>query len=157
VFALKPVGDGARSLPLTYVDVVEVAASADALFGVLAEIGTWNRWFSGMRRIRLDGPSSGVGALRTVWVGATSVQERFDIWEPGVRLGLTMTKANLPGLRRMAEEWAITPLGEYASRLTVTVGIEARLLLRPFGPLVKAGVHGATRGGANVTSMFTAQ
>ena len=35
-----------------------------------------------MKRVRIDGPSTGVGALRTVWVGLTRVQERFVVWDP---------------------------------------------------------------------------
>jgi hypothetical protein len=153
-FSLKAVPGGPESLPLLSTDVVEVAAPAAAVFAVLAEIGTWNRWFSGMRRVRIDGTDSGVGALRTVWVGATRVQERFDVWEEGRRLGLSMTSANLPGLRSMAEEWEVARTGDGTSRLTIKVGVEPRLLLKPLGPLVTLGVHQATRGGANITSMF---
>jgi hypothetical protein len=154
MFSMKPVAGGPTGLPITYTDVVEVPASTEELFGVLAEIGSWDRWFTGMRRVRIDGPASGVGALRTVWVGATSVQERFDVWEENTRLVLTMTKSNLPGLRSMAEEWRIEPNGESASTLTITVGIAPRLALAPQRALVRAGAHGATKGGANIVSMF---
>jgi ribosome-associated toxin RatA of RatAB toxin-antitoxin module len=154
MFSMKPVAGGPTGLPITYSDVVEVPAPAAALFGVLSEIGSWDRWFTGMRRVRIDGAASGVGALRTVWVGATSVQERFDVWEENTRLVLTMTKSNLPGLRSMAEEWRIEPNGESASTLTITVGIAPTLALVPLRALVRAGAHGATKGGANIVSLF---
>lgn len=156
MFAMVPVSGRPGELRVHYSDVVDVPASAAALFSVLEEIDTWNRWFTGMRKVRIDGARRGPGALRTVWVGATSVQERFDVWEPGERLGLSMTAMNLPGLKSMAEEWQVAPTGETSSRLTITVGFEPRFPLRPLGSLLRAVVHSATRGGANIVSMFPA-
>src|SRR6202161_2663493 len=129
-----------------------LGAPAAEVWNRLADISTWSEWCGGMKRVRIDGPATGVGALRTVWVGATRVQERFVVWEPGHRLTFTLTGSNTPGLHSMVEDWAMAPHPQdpqdpadpadpthpVRTLLTVRVGIEAAGILRPFPGLVHA-------------------
>ena len=142
--------------PVVIEKAFRLAAGADEVFDRLADIATWPEWCGGMKRVRIDGPPSGVGALRTVWVGATRVQERFVVWEPGRRLTFTLTSSNTPGLRSMAEDWALAPDTDNpgATILTVTVGIEAIGLFRPFPGLVRAIMAGPLKGAAGITIQF---
>ena len=118
-----------------------------------------------MKRVRIDGPSTGVGALRTVWVGLTRVQERFVVWDPGQRLTFTLTGSNTPGLHSMVEDWAAAPhprdptdptgpADPARTLLTVRVGIEAAGILRPFPGLVRAVMSGPLKGAAGITTQF---
>jgi uncharacterized protein YndB with AHSA1/START domain len=133
-----------------------LAASTDEVFERLSDIAAWAEWCGSMKKVRIDGAPSGVGALRTVWVGATRVQERFVVWEPGHRLTFTLTTSNTPGLRSMVEDWAMGPDPDRSAEtiLTVTVGIEAIRLLRPFPGLVRALMAGPLKGTAGITTQF---
>lgn len=145
-----------KQAPVVIEKTFTLPAGAVEVFDRLADIATWSEWCGGMKRVRIDGAPSGVGALRTVWVGATRVQERFVVWEPRRRLTFTLTTSNTPGLRSMVEDWALAPDTDDpgATILTVTVGIEAIGLLRPFPGLVRAIMAGPLKGAAGITTQF---
>jgi hypothetical protein len=142
--------------PIVITKTFNLAAGTGEVFERLAKLVSWSEWCGGMRKVRIDGASSGVGAVRTVWVGATRVQERFVVWDPGRRLTFALTASNTPGLHSMVEDWALTPDPGDPTRsmLTVTVGIEAALLLRPFPALVRAALKGPLEGAAGITTQF---
>jgi uncharacterized protein YndB with AHSA1/START domain len=142
--------------PVVITKTFTLPAPPDAVFARLADLAAWSEWCGGMKRVRIDGPSSGVGALRSVWVGATRVQERFVVWEPGRRLTFTITSSNTPGLHSMVEDWAMEPDPDDPTRsiLTIRVGIEAVRLLRPSPGLVRALMSGPLKGAAGITTQF---
>jgi uncharacterized protein YndB with AHSA1/START domain len=142
--------------PVVITKSFTLAASTIEVFDRLADVATWSEWCGGMKRVRIDGPPDGVGALRTVWVGATRVQERFVVWDPGHRLTFTLTESNTPGLHSMVEDWALAPDPEDPARtvLTVRVGIEAVGLLRPFPGLVRALMARPLEGTEGITTQF---
>jgi uncharacterized protein YndB with AHSA1/START domain len=135
-----------------------VAATPTEVFDRLADISTWSEWCGGMKRVRVDGPASGVGAVRTVWVGLARVTERFVVWEPGHRLTFSLTESNTPGLHSMVEDWSVAAGAQDPARsvLTVRVGIEAVGFLRPFPGLVRAIMSGPLKGAAGITTQFPA-
>jgi uncharacterized protein YndB with AHSA1/START domain len=142
--------------PVLITKAFTLAAPASEVFDRLADLPAWAEWCGGMKRVRIDGAATGVGALRTVWVGATRVQERFVVWEPGHRLTFTLTGSNTPGLHSMVEDWALAPDPQDAARtvLTVRVGIEAAAILRRFPGLVRAIMAGPLKGAAGITTQF---
>jgi len=110
-----------------------------------------------MRKVRIDGPSSGVGAQRTVWVGTTRVQERFVEWVPGERLTFAIIGSNRSGLASMVKDWslAVEPADPTRSILTVTIGIAPSSLLKPFPKLVRTVTSKLTkRGQDGITLQF---
>jgi hypothetical protein len=135
--------------PVVLTNVVEVNATPAQLFDRLSDLGSWTEWCVGMRKIRLDGPATGVGALRTVWVGSTRVQERFLEWVPGERLTFALIGSNMPGLASMVEDWALAPDPEDPTRcrMTVTIGIAPSGILKPFPKLVRAIMSKLTKKG----------
>jgi hypothetical protein len=142
--------------PVVITKTFPLNAPTTRVFDRLADIDTWSEWCGGMKKVRVDGPASGVGALRTVWVGMTQVQEHFVVWEPARRLTFALTRSNIPGLHSMVEDWAVAPHPDDPDRtlLTVTVGIEAARLLRPFPGLVRALMAGPLKGAAGITTQF---
>ena len=148
--------DWVSQAPVVIEKTFTLAAGADEVFDRLSDIAAWSEWCGGMKKVRIDGAPSGVGALRTVWVGATRVQERFVVWEPGHRLTFTLTTSNTPGLRSMVEDWALGPDPDdlAGTILTVRVGIEAIGLLRPFPGLVRALMAGPLKGTAGIITQF---
>ena len=142
--------------PVVITKTFPLGASPTDVFDRLADLPAWTEWCGGMRRVRIDGAASGLGAVRTVWVGVTRVQERFVVWDPGHRLTFTLTHSNTPGLHAMVEDWALTRDPQHPARtiLTVRVGIEAVRFLRPFPGLVRAIMAGPLKGAAGITPQF---
>ena len=111
----------------------------------------------GHEGVRIDGAASGVGALRTVWVGATRVQERFVVWDPGQPPDVHPDRVEHPGpaLHGRGLGHGPRPRGPRPRTiLTVRVGIEAAGLLRPFPGLVRAIMSGPLKGAAGITTQF---
>jgi hypothetical protein len=151
------VGERDASWPATAPIRVErqlrVPASPSEVFSLLDDLSSWSAWYTGMRRVRIDGPAQGVGALRTVWIGATRVQERFLIVEPDHRLTFAIVRSNLPGLSAMVEDWRISPDGS-GTQLDIVVGIQAKGPLRWLPGLVRFVVARSTRGAADLVAHF---
>jgi hypothetical protein len=138
------------ALPLRVTRVVELGASAAAAFAVLADHDGWPGWFGGMRRVDVDGPASGVGALRTVHVPPATVQERFSRWDEGERLTFHVVASSLPGLAAMTEDWRLTEVAADRTRLVIDVAAAPARWLAPLAPLVRMAVSRATAGAAGI-------
>jgi uncharacterized protein YndB with AHSA1/START domain len=148
-------GEWAQEAPIRVAREVTLPVGPAEVFEVLADHERWPTWFHGMRRARIDGEAIGVGALRTVWVGAVHVQERFSVWEPSRRLTFAIVSSSVPGLRAMTEDWHLASV-DHGTRLTITVGAEARPPLSAFPGLVRAVVARSTRGAAGIVGAFDA-
>jgi uncharacterized protein YndB with AHSA1/START domain len=142
--------------PVVLKDTFSLPASPERVFECLADLGSWSDWYGGMKKVRIDGAATGVGALRTVWVGTTRVQERFLEWVPGERLTFAIIGSNTPGLGSMVEDWALAadPGDPNRTVLTVTVGIAPKGLLRHLPSLVRSIMKGATKGAGGIVSKF---
>jgi Polyketide cyclase / dehydrase and lipid transport len=151
--------------PVTVRRTITLAASPQDVFAVLADLAGWSTWFGAMKRARIDGPASGVGALRTVWVAGTRVQERFLVWEPAERMTFAIVASSVPGLAAMVEDWALSPEPDPVptpgapaptphTRLQITIGVDPAGPLRHAPKLVHWAMARATRGAAGLTSMF---
>ncbi len=143
----------AQTAPIQIHQELFLAASPEQVFEVLADSPGWTKWFRGMSRVRIDGPARGVGTLRTVWVGRAEVQEHFIVWEPARRITFHIVQSSAPGLRVMAEDYLITPMGN-GSQLAVTVGMEAKWPLRLVPFLVRFAVGRLAGGIGNITTVF---
>jgi uncharacterized protein YndB with AHSA1/START domain len=141
-------------LPIRISRQVELAAPPEAVFGVLADHAGWPTWFRGMKRVRIDGPAAGIGALRTVWVPPAKVQERFSRWDEGRGLTFHIVASSVPGLRAMTEDWQLEPLGTAGTRLVIDVGVEPAPWARP-ARLVERVVRNATKGASGIAVCFS--
>jgi uncharacterized protein YndB with AHSA1/START domain len=120
-------------------------ATPAQVFAVLGDSPGWVRWFKGMSKVRIDGPATGVGTLRTVSVGPNRVQEHFIVWEPDRRITFHVVQSTAPGLRVMVEDYQISPSGN-GSTLVATVGVEAKWPLHLVPGLVRFIIGRATSG-----------
>jgi hypothetical protein len=150
-FALepRPVGWAAQA-PVRIERAFPLAALPGDVFAVLADLGGWDRWFTGMRRVELLGPRR-----RDVWVGAAGVREDFVVWEDDARLGLVVEASNLPFLGAMVEDWRVEP-ADGGSVLTVVVAAEGAGPLRRTPALIRAVLARSTAGAAGITSCWGA-
>jgi uncharacterized protein YndB with AHSA1/START domain len=133
-----------------------VPAPPDQVFDLMADIGGWHHWFKGMRKVRRDaGPATGVGAVRTVWVGTTRVQERFVRWEPGARMSFVLTSMNVPGLVAMVEDYTLTADGSGGTTVKATIGIEGGAVFKRLPGVVRAIVGSSTKGITALATQFS--
>jgi uncharacterized protein YndB with AHSA1/START domain len=109
--------------PVRFQDETVVNAGADVVFATLADHEAWPTWFPGLRRARVDGRATGVGATRTVWVGPVAVKEKFVVWDPGTRFSFTLTESGAPGLASMVEDWQLEPIGTGQTRVRYVIGV----------------------------------
>ena len=130
---------------------VLVPASTAQVFGVLADIGHWQTWCTGVSEAIVIGPTTtGVGAMRKVKAGGVRFEERFVAWEDGVRVTFSCLKASAPGFRSLVEDWSVAPDVNDPSKsvLTQTMGVALSGALRPLSAVVGWYLQRATRRGA---------
>jgi hypothetical protein len=132
-----------------------VPASPAQVFEVLADVGGWASWHTKIRKVQVaPGPSSGVGTQRSVWVGPTRVDERFSVWEPGLRLQFVILGSNLPGFAGFVEEWSLSPEGD-GTKLTAVLGASLASWMRPLQGVVRSILEGAAGGVEGIRSQFS--
>ncbi|MDQ2726717.1 MAG: SRPBCC family protein [Actinomycetota bacterium] len=133
--------------PIRVQDETVVNAGADVVFATLADHESWPTWFPGLRRARVDGRATGVGATRTVWVGPVTVREKFVVWEPDTRFSFTLTESRAPGLASMVEDWQLEPVGAGRTRVRYVIGVATAGLGGALDPLARLGArHTVARG-----------
>ena len=138
--------------PLSFENSVEVDASADAVFDILADVNSWPRWFSGMTKVVWNGKAKGgVGAQRTIsLMGLVKVKETFLEWQPGKRFCFRFERQNALLARAAVEDIHLTDLGDGRCRVDYNVYMELprplsplALLLKPvLGTIFKRGAEG---------------
>jgi uncharacterized protein YndB with AHSA1/START domain len=143
--------------PLIVRDTFVVPAPPEQVFDRIADLGGWAQWHKGVRKVRLEsGPTTGIGAMRTVWVGPSSFRERFIAWEPGNHLTFTMLGSNLPGLVGMVEDWSLTAQPDTGNtEVASTIALETRAVLRPLHRVLRAVIAQGMKGGAGLADEFS--
>jgi hypothetical protein len=137
--------------PLVVSNEVSVPASAAQVFAVLADIGNWRAWCTGVRETVIVGPlTTGVGARRKVKAGGVRFEERFVTWEDGVRVTFSGLTTSAPGFRSLVEDWSVAPDPTDPSKsvLTQTMGVALSGALRPLAGVLRWYLQRATRRGA---------
>jgi hypothetical protein len=137
--------------PLVVSNEVSVPASAAQVFAVLADIGNWQAWCTGVSETEVVGPlTTGVGARRKVKAGGVRFEERFVTWEDGVRVTFSGLTTSAPGFRSLVEDWSVVPdlADPSKSVLTQTMGVALSGILRPLAVVLRWYLQRATRRGA---------
>jgi hypothetical protein len=151
-FAMEPRPvDWAAMAPVRIERRFELPALPGDVWAVLSDLGGWDRWFGGMRKVDvLD------ARRRDVWVGAAGVREHFVVWDEHERLGFTMEAASIPGLGSMVEDWRLTPNEQGGTTLDVVVGAEGAGVLRRTPKVVDGILRRSTAGAAGILSCWRA-
>ena len=126
----------------------DLDASPAEVFAALADHENWPKWFTNIERVeRFGDQHEGVGSNRRVHINKrVSIDEEFNVWEPGERWGFTILSATIGGLKSMNELVTIDDLGDGRSRVTYTMGIEPKF---PISLLLKVGQKAAVKNLAN--------
>jgi Polyketide cyclase / dehydrase and lipid transport len=137
--------------PLVVSNAVPVPASPVQVFAVLADIGNWHTWCTGVTETEIVGPlTTGVGAKRSVKAGGIRFEEVFVNWEEGERVTFSGLTASAPGFRSLVEDWSVSPDPADSSKsvLTQTMGVALGGALRPVSGVLRWYLQRATRRGA---------
>jgi carbon monoxide dehydrogenase subunit G len=128
----------------------EIAASADAVWNVLGDFGSVDRWFPGAASIQVEG--RGVGAVRTIPMGTSKIRERLEAYDAAARrFEYSILEAPIPvkdyhasvhveslGPQRCRVHWVTRyePVGMTAEQLTPGLEGAYRSGLRAIAKLV---------------------
>ena len=125
--------------PMRFVNSVDLDASPRDVFAILADAGTWPQWFPGMHKATwTSARHDGVGSARTVALTMLTLDEKFFRWQPDRRVSFYITAQSQPLVRALAEDYLLDELSANRTRLTYTVAMEPRIVLRLGGPLARA-------------------
>ncbi|MFF9348981.1 SRPBCC family protein [Streptomyces sp. NPDC014734] len=143
---LRPVGiDFVESAPLRLVYAAELSASPEDVYRALADdVPGWPLWFTAVTAARpLEEGTGREVRLR----GGTVMRETILAAQPCERYAYRGDEVNAPGLRALAEEWLITPVGA-GTRLRWTFAADGSGPFRFALRLGRAGVGRAFRDAA---------
>ncbi|WP_320671936.1 SRPBCC family protein [Patulibacter defluvii] len=125
------------SAPKRFQETFAIARPASEVWNDLTKDGTLD-WCRALSGLTWTSPRPfGVGTTRQVKVlrGLLALDERYVVWEEGRRKAFVGVRANLPLIKRIAEDYVVEPDGEGACRFTWTVAVEPTAVGRPGGPL----------------------
>lgn len=101
-----------------------IAAPGDQVWAALADFGGLSQWAPDVdHSCLLHDADLGMGVVRRVQVGRTTLLETVDVLEPGHRLGYRITGLP-PVLRSVRNEWVIDPAPAGAD-VAVTTTVDA--------------------------------
>ena len=125
--------------PMRFVNAVELEARPRDVFAILADPASWPRWFPGMRKAKwTSAATKSVGSTRTVALAMLTFDERFFRWQPDRRISFYVTAQSQPLVHALAEDYLLDEVPANMTRLTYTVAMEPRSLVRLGGPLSRA-------------------
>lgn len=148
MFTTRLVGpDFVRTAPLRLSFAGTVHAPPKAVFDVIAhDVGSLPHWYGAVVSAEYGGGAPyGVGTKRRVkLVGGMAFHEEVIAWDDPTRYGYRIERTTVPGIRAMAEEWAVveTPAG---TRVVWTLAADAA---RPMAAALRSmapGMAVATR------------
>ena len=101
-----------------------VAAPVAAVWALLADFGSLARWVPEVdHSCRLHAGPVGVGTVRRVQVGRTTLLETVTSWSPPSRLSYDITGLP-PALRHVANDWRLEEV-DHGTEVTVTTTVDA--------------------------------
>jgi hypothetical protein len=136
---LTPQGLDFLASPPEHMDFEQdVAASADAVFAILADTDRMSLWLDDFVGAEwLGEPRGGAGSRRRVRLRTLTVIERFVAWEPGKRFAFTMEAISLPIVRAVGEDMRLEAVGEGRCRVRWRVAYDPVPLARLVHPLIR--------------------
>ena len=136
------------SAPVRIEAAVTVMATRAKLWSVLADHRGWPKWF-GPSLVTCEPTSTdehGVGSTRRVTLrGGATVDERFIAWDEPELWSFTGTGMKPALFRELVERVVLAPIGDDRTRITYTMALTPAPALRPFVPLLRAGVGRSLR------------
>jgi len=128
--------------PIRTAASVDIAASPEAVWPVLADHESWPQWFTLLDRVEVTGEPAGVGGTRRVVIQRLPFDEVFTVWDEPRQFAWAVTGSRLPILSAMAESVQLEPTAS-GCRLDLTQGLQARRGLgHVLGPMWRRNLPG---------------
>ncbi len=139
--AVEP--DFANTASRTVVVERTIDATPSDLWSIIADNVGWPAWFPGMKRCdTTSAMATGVGATRTVKVGALEAEERFVAWDAPRVWAFCVTRTNIPIASKMYEQLELEP-ADGGTLVRYTGAFEPHRLNRLVFGLIEKNVRGA--------------
>lgn len=135
-FAFRPVDmDFVARAPTVHVATVTVKAKRADVFRAFADPSTWKAWWPDLESASYGDskPPFGVGTFRESRVAGQRYEETMLAWEEGVRWAYRIDRATLPVASAQIEATEFADF-EGGTRITWTIAMEPRLMMRVLGP-----------------------
>ena len=101
-----------------------VAADADAVWAVLGDFGAISKWAPNVdHSCLMSEQTEGVGTVRRVQVGRSSLVERVVEWTPGLALAYSI-EGLPPVIRTVVNTWSLMEMGS-GTRVSLTSQVNA--------------------------------
>ncbi len=126
-----------ESAPFRFENSVIIDATPERVFEIVATAEAQTEWFKDLIDIRWKTAARGVGSEREVELKATTVKERFLMWEPGKRLAFTIYGMTLPMVTAMVEDMTFEPVGPTQTRLVWIAHYRPTFLMRCVHPIAR--------------------
>ncbi len=116
----------------------EMRTTPDRIFTALCDHESWPEWFKSIKTVeRLGDQREGVGSRRRVTINKRfSVDEEFNVWEPGRAWGFTVYESSMGVFRTLNELVQLQPISDDRTRVTYTMGFNPNPAI---GALMKLG------------------
>ena len=152
--------DFLRSAPFRLVTEAHIAHPIAAVFAAIAEQPeNWHRWFPGFAKggRYLTPAPYGAGARREMKVAGLTVTETVLVWEAPKRWVFFIERAAMPGIRALAEDWALSPVDDGHTTLTWTFAVDLAPAMKVGGPLLGAPAKALIRRAAKNLDRYLAK
>lgn len=142
MYATRPVDlDFLNTAPIRLSFAGTLTAAPKAVFDAIAnDVADLPRWYGAVADAEYGGTAPfGVGTKRRVrLVGGVAFHEQILAWDTPSRYAYGIERTSVPGIRAMAEQWAVldTPAG---TRVAWTMAIDAAL---PTAAAIRASAPG---------------
>ncbi|MFN0251542.1 MAG: SRPBCC family protein [Kofleriaceae bacterium] len=135
---LEPVDlDFFATAPFRICETLHLRASPEAVFAAFADAPMWTRWWPLMHEARWTKGTGGLGDERSVSLRALGrFDERFIAWTPGAHFAFSMIATTSPLVKRMGEDYRLTPDGK-GTRLVWTIAAVPSALGRASTPVTR--------------------
>lgn len=148
MFTTRPVGlDFLESAPLRLSFAGTLHASPEAVFDAVArDVDALPRWYGAVAAAGYGGPAPhGLGTKRRVkLVGGAAFHEEVIAWDAPHRYAYRIERTNVPGIRAMAERWAVVETSK-GTRLVWTIALDATRATAVLARSMAPGMGVATR------------
>ena len=118
-----------------------VRAPIQKVWDTIADNDTWVRWFHDMSSCETTSdPATGVGATRSVVVGALEADEEFVTWDEPNVWAFSIVKTNIPMATKFIEQLELETHNE-GTRVTYTGAFDPHMVTKFSYPLVKRQIR----------------
>jgi uncharacterized protein YndB with AHSA1/START domain len=133
---------------------VTIGQPIEAVFeAIAADPAGWTHWFPGFRpggHYLSTTPTAAPGAVRVMRMGGQSITETVLAWDAPVRWAFCVTNARMPGIRALAENYALSSRAG-GTVLNWTIAMSTAPALKPTSAFIGLGAKPMiTRAGRNL-------